>query len=152
MIKSYQLAQLDLSVLHWSSQIVFICKLIQLCPSLCVPFSDLFCMLVFGVFHSACFRILQQAFVCIGVCRPLLLKVPCLCPSSLPLPPTLAGLLFMSQSAGLWMSLPPFYAQLLQNSLDCEGQSTYHWKRGKVPIFTLSFPLPYGHYIWMSVF
>lgn len=70
-----------------------------------------------------------------------LLKVPYLCPSS-PSPllsPWLSGVLFMSQPAGLWMSLPPFYAQLLQNSLDCEGQSTHHWKRGKVPIFPFLF-------------
>lgn len=155
MIKSYQLVQLDSSVLHWSLRIVFICKLkkatYSTVPIFMVPF---FRSLLYAVFFFTplLFRILQQAFVCIGVCIPLLLKVPCLCPSSLPLPPILTGLLFMSRSAGLWMSLPPFYAQLLQNSLDREGQSTYHRKRGKVPIFTLSFPLPYGHYTWMSFF
>lgn len=75
----------------------------------------------------------------------LLLKVPYLCtpppPSPSPLhPPLLSGVLFMSQPAGLWMSLPPFYVQLLQNSLDCEGQSAHRWKGGKAPISPLLFP------------
>lgn len=49
------------------------------------------------------------------------------------------------------MSLPPFYAQLLQNSLDCEGQSTIT-ERGESANFSSSPLSAYSYYIWASVF
>lgn len=41
----------------------------------------------------------------------------------------------------LWTCLPAFYAQLFQNTLDCEGQCSHYWERSKVPIWTLFFHL-----------
>lgn len=58
-------------------------------------------------------------------------------PPALLIPPLLPGVLFMSQLAGLWMSLPPFYAQLLQKSLECEGEAPHRRRKGKVTVFLL---------------
>lgn len=51
------------------------------------------------------------------------------------------------------MSLPPFYAQLLQNSLAREGQSYQPLKKRQSASLHYSvFPQPCSHYTWMSVF